>query len=152
MRSSHPDVKADLHTVKVYDANNLPLRTHNGIIAQANEIETSRMQTAAYDLSIAYGIKGSSIFLYLSSMSFPLSFPFDFMHLIWENVVKNLILLWTGHYKGLDQGTEQYELSKAIWEAIGKATRALVSSIPSAYGCCPPDIVKHSGSVEFIDL
>jgi hypothetical protein len=28
----------------------------------------------------------------------------------------------------------------------------LVSSIPSAYGCCPPDIVKHSGSVEFIDL
>jgi len=145
MRSSHPDVKADPHAVKVFDADNLPLWTHHEIIAQANEVETSRTQTAAHDLSIAYGIKGSSIFSYLSSMSFPLSFPYDFMHLIWENVVQNLVLLWTGHYKGLDQGTEQYEISKALWEAIGEATGASGSSIPSAYGCRIPDIAKHSG-------
>jgi hypothetical protein len=145
MRSSHPDVKADSHAVKVFDANNLPLRTHDEIIGQANEIETSRTKTAAHDLSIAYGIKGSSIFSYLPSISFPLSFPYDFMHLIWENVVKNLVLLWTGRYKGLDQGAEQYELSKAIWEAIGEATGASIPSIPSAYGCRTPDIAKHSG-------
>ena len=32
------------------------------------------------------------------------------MHLIFEGVMKNLILLWTSEFKGLDEGTGQYHL------------------------------------------
>jgi hypothetical protein len=145
VRSSHPDVKADPQAIKAFDANNLPLRTHDEMIRQANEIQSATTNIAARDLSIAYGIKGTSILSCLSSISFPLSFPYDFMHLIWENVVQNLVLLWTGQYKGLDQGSELYEIPKSVWEAIGAATRSSGSSIPSAYGCRIPDVAKHSG-------
>ncbi|PBK79794.1 hypothetical protein ARMGADRAFT_1049109 [Armillaria gallica] len=54
------------------------------------------------------------------------------MHLIWENLIKNLILLWTGEFKGLDEGTSCY--------AIGKATAMSGSTIPSAYGSRVPNV------------
>ena len=68
------------------------------------------------------------------------SFPFDFMHLIWENVLKNLVLLWTGGYKGLDSGTEDYVFDPETWKVIGEATAASGATIPSVYGPRPPDI------------
>ena len=85
-------------------------------------------------LSRDYGIKGVSILSSIHSLSFPSSFPYDFMHLIYENLIPNLVLLWTGEFKGLDEGTEQYQLDKTVWEAIGKATAASGSTIPSTYG------------------
>ena len=56
------------------------------------------------------------------------------MHLIWENLVKNLVLHWTGEFKGLDEGSEDYKFTKPIWEAIGEATATSGSTIPSAFG------------------
>jgi hypothetical protein len=65
------------------------------------------------------------------------------MHLIWENLVKNLILLWTGELKGVNEGVESYTLPKAIWEAIGVTTTELGSAIPSAYGSRVPNVATH---------
>jgi len=65
------------------------------------------------------------------------------MHLIWENLVKNLILHWTGDFKGLNSGVESYELPKAIWEAIGESTAASGSTIPSVYGSRVPNIATN---------
>jgi hypothetical protein len=143
-RSNHPSVKADRDAVKVYDPNNLPLRTHDEMIAQANEVQIALKNGEANDISKVYGIKGISILSYLPSISFPISFPYDFMHLIWENVIPKLIKLWTGNYKGLDQGSEAYEIPKAVWEAIGIATAASGSSIPSAYGPRVPNIANDN--------
>ncbi|EIN14532.1 hypothetical protein PUNSTDRAFT_59555 [Punctularia strigosozonata HHB-11173 SS5] len=64
------------------------------------------------------------------------------MHLIWENVIRNLLLLWTGEYKDLDTGREDYQLDKKVWEAIGEATAACGSTIPSAYGPRQPNIAQ----------
>ncbi|KAJ7017634.1 hypothetical protein C8F04DRAFT_1017428 [Mycena alexandri] len=64
------------------------------------------------------------------------------MHLIYENVIKNLVLLWTGAYKGLDEGTGDYQLSSSVWDAIGAATGDSGSTIPSAFGARPPNIAK----------
>jgi hypothetical protein len=144
MRSSHPDVKADRNIVKVFDAHNLPLRTHDEIMSQGHEVQNALTNTKAIDLSKKYGINGISILSYLPSISFPLSFPYDFMHLIWENLIQNLILLWTGEYKGLDQGSEAYEIQGAVWEAVGEATAMSGSSIPSAYGCRVPNVAKST--------
>ena len=60
------------------------------------------------------------------------------MHLIWENLLPNLILLWTGKFKGLDEGRESYHLGVGVWEAIGEATKASGSTIPAAYATTRP--------------
>ena len=52
-------------------------------------------------LSRKYGIKGLPGLFLLGSVKFPASFPFDFMHLIFENLVPNLIRHYTGDFKGL---------------------------------------------------
>lgn len=143
-RSRHPDVLADPDPARVlcYDPLNLPLRTHTEILAQADEVQFAESAAASERLAKKYGVKGIPILSYLSSISFPLSFPYDFMHLIYENVIKNLVLLWTGAYKGLDTGTGDYQLQPTVWEAIGAATAAGGSTIPTAFGARPPDIAK----------
>ena len=141
-RSSHPDIQNDPDAVSEYDAHNLPMRSHEEILAQATEVQDAFTNTRAEELSKAYGINGISILFYLPSVSFPTCFPYDFMHLLWENLIPNLILLWSGNFKGLDQGTESYEIPKAVWDAIGEATATAGSTIPSVYGSRVPNIAK----------
>ena len=62
------------------------------------------------------------------------------MHLIFENVIKNLVLLWAGKFKGLDEGNGSYQLHPKVWEAIGAATAASGSSIPLAFDAQPPNV------------
>jgi len=141
-RSRHPDVLVAPDAVERFDPNNLPMRTHDEIRALGEEVQSALTQTRAEDLAKAYGIKGVSILFYLSSISFPVSFPFDFMHLIWENLIPNLVLWWTGEFKGLNQGVHAYELPQAIWDAIGEASAAAGRTVPSAYGTRPLNIAK----------
>lgn len=93
-------------------------------------------------LSKEYGIKWRTILMDLSSLRFPASFPHDFMHLAFENMLKNLLLHWTLEYKGLDAGTGCYGLEKKVWEEIGVQTSKTGDTIPSAYGARVPDISK----------
>jgi hypothetical protein len=109
---------------------------------QAHEVQFAATATAEESLAKQYGVKGIPILSCLSSLFFPLSFPYDFMHLIYENVIKNLVLLWTGTYKGLGQGTGSYQLSPTVWDAIGAATAAGGDTIPTAFGARPPDVSK----------
>ena len=69
---------------------------------------------------IVYGAgSGSSV---CPDQSFPVSFPYNFMHLIWGNLIPNLILLWTRNFKDLDHDNEGYVLAPKVWQAIGVAT------------------------------
>lgn len=68
------------------------------------------------------------------------------MHLIWENNIKNLILLWTTDYKGLDEANGSYHLVDAIWQGIGKDTAEAGSTIPSTYGPHVPNLAMEGGS------
>ena len=78
---------------------------------------------------------------------FPVSFPLDFMHLIFENLLKNLVLLWTGNFKDLDEATGDYVLYPQVWEAIGQATAASGSTIPSAYGARPQNVAQDKSQI-----
>jgi hypothetical protein len=140
-RSRHPDV-ANSDRVKCYDPLDLPLRTHDEFLEQARKVQFAESSAAEDRLSKQYGIKGVPILSTLSSLFFPHSFPYDFMHLIYENVIKNLVLLWTGNYKGLDEGSGDYTLNPTVWDAIGVATAAGGSTIPTAFGARPPNISK----------
>ncbi|EIN06681.1 hypothetical protein PUNSTDRAFT_28999, partial [Punctularia strigosozonata HHB-11173 SS5] len=141
-RKRHPDVISDPDAIKVYQPEDLPLRSHDEFLNQEEAVERASTEAERERLAKTSGIKGVPLLSCLASLSFPASFPYDFMHLIWENVIKNLILLWTGEYKDLDTGSEDYKLDKKIWDAIGEATAASGSTIPSAYGPRQPNIAQ----------
>ena len=69
---------------------------------QAHDVEMAPNNATHERLAKEYGIKGIPMLSSISSISFPSSFPFDFMHLIWENLIPNLIEFWIGEFKDLD--------------------------------------------------
>lgn len=124
-----------------YDPSKLPLRTHKEFMQQAEKVQMAKTASAANNLATACGIKGIPALSALSSLSFPSSFPYDFMHLIWTNLIPNLILLWTGDFKDLahDDG---YVLGVAAWEFIGKMTDEAGKTIPASFGARLPNIAQ----------
>jgi hypothetical protein len=138
-RSNHPSSRAPGQTLR-YDPLHLPMRTHAKMMDQAREIQMAPTQSRSNSLATECGIKGIPLLSYLSSISFPSSFPFDFMHLMWENVVKNLFMLWTGKYKGMGTGTGNYSISDADLKEIGKLSEAAGAHIPYVFGPRPPDV------------
>ncbi|KAJ7019089.1 hypothetical protein C8F04DRAFT_1276675 [Mycena alexandri] len=55
------------------------------------------------------------------------------MHLFFENIVRILVALWSGKFKGLDVGSEDYEIASAIWEEIWRETAEAVKHIPAQF-------------------
>ena len=137
-----------LHRDKgAYDPSSLRYRHHHRFIRQATKVITAETVTESDRLSRKYGIKGLPGLFLLGSVNFPTSFPFDFMHLIFENLVPNLIRHYTGDFKGLNNGTETYTLSKSVWEAIGDATTRSGDTIPSDFGARMPNIYGERSSM-----
>ncbi|EJD34267.1 hypothetical protein AURDEDRAFT_176688 [Auricularia subglabra TFB-10046 SS5] len=64
------------------------------------------------------------------------------MHLVWLNLIPNLTLLYTGKFKGLDEGKEDYVIAENIWDEIGRITAASGATIPSAFGARVPNLAK----------
>jgi hypothetical protein len=92
------------------------------------------------ELAKKYGIKGVPVLSCVSSIAFSSSFPFDFMHLIWENLIPNLIEFWTGTFKDLNHEGKNYFIESHIWDDIGAATAASRATIPSVFGAPVPNI------------
>jgi hypothetical protein len=142
-RSTHPLVEDDPAQIPVHNPHALPLRTHEEFMRQACEVENAR-PTQSKALAKEYGIKGVPLLSHLSSLTFPHSFPYEFMHIIWENLIPNLIDLWTDKFKNLDSGSEDYTLTSSVWTAIGRASEACGSSIPAAMGPRPFNVATDS--------
>ena len=117
-------------------------RNHMEMIADAKRVDEALTLTAANQIAKETGIKGTSILSTLDSVALPQSFPPDFMHISWENVVPTLIGLWTGNYKGIGEGKESYHIDSDVWKAIGAEGAASGSTIPSAYSPRIPDVSK----------
>ena len=66
-RSRHPEVRGDSTALKEYDPSTLPMRSHDEIRTQAEEVQNTLNNTAASDLSKLCGINDVSI-LFLSSV------------------------------------------------------------------------------------
>ncbi len=142
-RSHHPAVHTDPSMVTKYDPANLPLRTDREILQQAQEVQFQTSPTALNNIGKKYSIKGTSILSFLSSISFTWSFPHNFMHLVFENVLTLVTLLWTGQFKGLDEGTKSYQSPSDVWDAIGQGTATAGSTIPGAFGQRPPNVATN---------
>ena len=83
---------------------------------------------------MACGIKGLPLLSLIGTLNLPLSFPFNFMHLIFENLIPNLVAHYTGNFKGLDASTEDYVIPACIWSEICETGSASGDTIPSQFG------------------
>ena len=121
-----------------YHPENLPLREHEHFLAQATAVESADTKIQREELAKACGIKGTPLLSALGSLRFPQSFPYDFMHLIWENLIPNLVRFWSGDFKGMDEG-QPYVLSPRIWQAVGTTSAAATRTMPSSFGAPIPN-------------
>ena len=122
-----------------YDPANLPSRTHEQFMVQAREVQSAKTNAQSERLATEYGINGIPLLATLDSLSLPLSTGYEFMHLVFENLIPNLTLLWSGNYKGFGKN-QPFVFSKTTWEAIGAATAASRSTVPSSYGAPVPNV------------
>lgn len=79
-----------------------------------------------------HGIKGLSILEKLPTIDFPLSFPVDAMHNLFENILKLQVNLFSGTVKEL--ADEDFVLTtRQQWAAVGEATAVAGATIPSSF-------------------
>jgi hypothetical protein len=114
---------------------------------QAKEVQYASTNVDYEGLATEYSIKGLPLLSTLSSLSFPVSFPYNFMHLIWTNLIPNLILFWTRKFKDISHHDEGYMLAPAVWEAIGEATANAGKTIPAAFGSRVPNIASEKAQM-----
>ena len=81
------------------DPAQLPLRTHDTFMAQANQVQYAKSNAESDRLATEYGINGVPLLGVLDSLSLPLSTGYEFMHLVFENLLPNLALFWSGNFK-----------------------------------------------------
>lgn len=127
------------------DPIHLPLRTHETFMAQANEVQSAKSNAEADRLATKYGINGVPLLGILDSLSLPLSTGYEFMHLVFENLLPNLALLWSGNFKTLNQD-QPFVLGRHVWEDVGALTAASKSTLPSCYGAAVPNIATDRSS------
>lgn len=129
---------------RTYDPYNLPMRTHQEFLRDAIHVEEAQSRNASDTRGRDTGINGLSTLAQLSSLTFPGSFPHDFMHLMFENVIKTLLDLWTRSrdYEKFGSGVEGYLIDGTVWAAIGAACSKSGDTIPSSFGGRVPNIQK----------
>ena len=137
----------DPSTPACYDPSELPIRTHDDFINEAHHVQFSPNTSIANKRAKEYGINGIPVLSALSSLRFPLSFPYDCMHLWWANLIPNLIGLWTSSFKQMSLKGEGFFLEQAVWKEVCVASVRAGDTIPASFGCRIPDLEKHRGEV-----
>ena len=129
------------------DPADLLMRSHTRFIQQGTAVLEAGTNAESERLAKDSGVKGVPLLASLDSLNFPFSFPFDSMHLIFENLIPNLIRHYTGTFKDLDTGIEDYKLTGDVWSEICKAGSASGDTIPSPFGSRMPNIETERSSV-----
>ncbi|KAG8680739.1 hypothetical protein FRC11_002071, partial [Ceratobasidium sp. 423] len=62
------------------------------------------------------------------------------MHLLFENLVPNMLKHWFGEFKGLDDGSGNYIIPIAACKVMGELTVKAARTTPSSFTCVLPDI------------
>ncbi|KAJ2913165.1 hypothetical protein MD484_g7253, partial [Candolleomyces efflorescens] len=125
------------------DPRNLPKRTHSQFIETLSTMDSLPTKSAREKKAKATGIKDWPIFRRVNSLDYAKSFPWDWMHLLLENVIPNLLDLWMGRYKGLDMGTGDYEIPLSIWNKIAEESVNATEHIPAEFTRVIPHLITQ---------
>ncbi|KAF8694702.1 Transposase family tnp2, partial [Rhizoctonia solani] len=122
----------------------LPMQSHAEFLGDLEVIEAAPTRVAREFLQKDLGINLRSIFASLKSIDLSSSFPYDIMHLLFENLVPNMIKHWTGDFKWLDQGNGSYKIDEVVWKAVGRQTAAATKTIPAKFVGTIPNIAEDA--------
>ncbi|KAG9081357.1 hypothetical protein FRC06_005622, partial [Ceratobasidium sp. 370] len=122
---THPGDKDD-----IFDFEFLLLCNHVSFLHHMSKLGTAHNKTDCDNLAWESGINRQLIFVCLKSINLACCTPYDIMHLLFENLVPNLIKHWTGNFKGLSKGTGNYRISANNWVTIGRLTKEASHTIP----------------------
>ncbi|KAG8743239.1 hypothetical protein FRC10_000240 [Ceratobasidium sp. 414] len=110
--------------IRHYNPFNLPRRSHVEHVEQAMHAEAAENDRQERLWSMATGVSGLSPLARLSSLEFPTSFPHNFMHVIFENLLPTLIQLWTktGCWEKFGTDDEDYHLHEDTYTVTYRET------------------------------
>lgn len=93
-----------------WDPAALPLRQHVDFRETATRIHATATKAAKERIAKETGIKGLPAMSHIQSLDYARAVPWEWFHLLLENVIPNLVDFWTGNFKGLSVGTEEFEI------------------------------------------
>ncbi|KAF8692451.1 Transposase family tnp2, partial [Rhizoctonia solani] len=117
-----------------WNINALPMQSHRKFLRNYDKLKDPQLtKMACNKLAQHYGINARPIFAHLKSVNLASCAPYNIMHLFFKNLVPNLIMLWTGKFKGLDKGNGLFLIPIQEWEAAGQETAKANHSIPGSF-------------------
>lgn len=126
-----------------YHAEALPLRTHDELLNQARKAQSASTKAERKRLATKFGIRDVPALSQLSSLEFPTSFPFGFMHLIFENLIPNMVNIWQHLFDPSLPDDDDFVIPPEVWKLIAEAGASSGTTIPSAFGAKIPNIVTE---------
>ncbi|KAJ7688114.1 hypothetical protein B0H17DRAFT_1135769 [Mycena rosella] len=109
-----------------WDPRDLPQRTDQSFSDVIQQIDDAVLLGDKEKLAKYHGIKGLPALRQVGSIAIDRArlYPWDCMHLFFENNIPNLIKHWTGKFKGLDAG---------FWAEIWQETAEAMKDMPSDF-------------------
>ncbi|KAF7314658.1 hypothetical protein MKEN_00939600 [Mycena kentingensis (nom. inval.)] len=132
----HPDDLPLRTPAAAWNPSKLPSRSEdsfNKAEAKLDEAAADGKKTYRRQLVTHYGIKGPPVLRRVGSLDRPGSYPWDIMHLFFENVIPALVKLWSGKFPGVNTRLQPFFLSETTWREIWAETSAAVGTIPSQF-------------------
>ncbi|KAG9126908.1 hypothetical protein FRC07_001453 [Ceratobasidium sp. 392] len=114
-------------------------RTHQSYMRTYNQLDREERPAARAALAQGTGINGRTILAELGSIDLASCAPYELMHLIFENLVPNMVMLWKNEFKWI-KDPEVYHIGKDIWKKIGQLTAEATRTIPTQFVGTLPDI------------
>ncbi|KAF9231532.1 hypothetical protein BU15DRAFT_55998 [Melanogaster broomeanus] len=120
-----------------FDPMLLPMRTHEHFEETLEQIRNASTTKACNQIGKSTGLRIENVDIpqrhHVGSINLAKSFPWEWMHLFAENIIPTLVKHWTGKFKHLDTGKEDYKIADHIWEDVGRETAEALKTIPSAF-------------------
>ncbi|KAF8596396.1 hypothetical protein BDV93DRAFT_534733 [Ceratobasidium sp. AG-I] len=112
------------------------------LLMRTHEEEQARERAR---ISQESGLNWRPLVARLGSINLASCAPYDFMHLIFENLVPNMLMHWKGTFKWLDHAEDVYQMDEDVWAVIGQLTEQAMRTIPSQFVGTLPNIHTDGG-------
>lgn len=145
-RPARPYLDGNGVFIERWDPRDLPARTHESFFHALEAIGQATTKRHRRQLEQHYGIKLLPALSRVNSLDYARSCPWEWLHLFAENLIPNLLDIWTGRFKGMDTGTGDYELDPGTWTRIGAETVEATRTIPSQFVRLLGNIAEDRGS------
>ncbi|QRV96382.1 Transposase family Tnp2 protein [Ceratobasidium sp. AG-Ba] len=96
------------------------------------------------ELARESGLNARPIFHRLGSIDLSCCAPYELMHLLFENLVPNMVMHWKGRFKDIPADAA-YLISDNDWEVIGRQSAEATRTIPGHFVGTIPDIHVDMG-------